>query len=807
MNKKVLLKLLLIVVALGAAALVTIHFTSSNSKKEDVKEAKEVKENKDTKETKNQDKKVEPEKETILLDKNEIHIVEKETYQLTATISSKNSNTTWKSNNENVATVDQYGKIEAKSVGKAEITVTTSKGTTTKCLVYVEKQVIPIKELKFAKKELTMTIDESIKIEIEITPKNATENDLIWESSNPTIATMKDGLVTAIKDGTTTITVKTKDNITATCKITVNKKTVDVTEISLDKENEELFVNDTVTLKPTINPENATVKNVTWTSSNIAVATVKDGLVTAKNPGTATITAKTNNGKTATCKITVKEKLIEATSISLNKQDETISIDQTITLKAIINPENVTNRAITWTSSDETVATVKDGLVTALKIGTTTITAKTNNGKTATCNITVGNNKNYAEVYFLNIYNKPSILSTLTNDATYKNGYGLGLSAIIKTIDDKYILIDTGMKNSAVKNVIYDQLSEIQDNSQVTIDYMIITHSHGDHSGNAVSILKDANINTKNVIMKKESKNLKPYTNVVNSLGDSSNIVYLTSEGQKITVGNYLELYLFNVDDVYKDKTCHDVGERYSFYASTTNAIQINGKYYYFDGSKYPNIQLIGTDTIITKSDTVNKSLDNYYYLAKADSNKNDCNANANSLGIIIKVKTSNGNRYMYFSGDIDNSGYDITEINGIYGNGAQIVYPIGGEVGIAQSYENGILTGYLPELNRLTSETTTASNISKYFGNEINNITIYQVSHHGLNNAPDAINILGLNRSNVHAVVPSKSSIGNSTIFINARTYYYTLSNANKYFPGGKTKNGVYCNINDVGKTSCNNY
>ncbi len=143
-------------------------------------------------------------------------------------------------------------------------------------------------------------------------PANATNKAVTWSSNNKAIATVNSkGLVTAVKKGTATITVTTKDgNKTATCTVTVKAKEVKVTGVKLDKETLTRQVGDSYQLKATVLPENATNKAVTWSSSNKAIATVNSkGLVTAKTVGTATITVTTKDqNKTATCTITVKAK-------------------------------------------------------------------------------------------------------------------------------------------------------------------------------------------------------------------------------------------------------------------------------------------------------------------------------------------------------------------------------------------------------------------------------------------------------------------------------------------------------------------
>ena len=167
------------------------------------------------------------------------------------------------------------------------------------------------------------------------------------------------------------------------------KKTVALKSISLNQKNLSLTEGNKSTLTVNYNPKNTTVsKDVSWTSSNTKVATVKNGTVLAKGAGTATITAMVN-GKKATCAVTVKKKEIPLQSISLNNTSLKLEKGQTDTLKVTYSPSNTTdNKDITWTSSDETIATVKNGVVTAVSDGTATITAAVGK-KSASCKIKV----------------------------------------------------------------------------------------------------------------------------------------------------------------------------------------------------------------------------------------------------------------------------------------------------------------------------------------------------------------------------------------------------------------------------------
>ncbi len=166
---------------------------------------------------------------------------------------------------------------------------------------------------------------------------------------------------------------------------------VAVTGITLDKTSVSIPQATTATVKATVSPSNATNKSVKWTSSNESVATVSGGIIKGVSIGTATITATTNNGKTATVKVTVtkNDNIIDATGVTISPTSLELAKGKTGTLTATVAPSNATDKSVTWTSSDTSVATVSNGTVTAVAAGTATITAKTSNGKTATATVTV----------------------------------------------------------------------------------------------------------------------------------------------------------------------------------------------------------------------------------------------------------------------------------------------------------------------------------------------------------------------------------------------------------------------------------
>lgn len=245
-------------------------------------------------------------------------------------------------------------------------------------------------------KSVEMYVGETKTLSATVTPSNATKKDVTWSSSNTNVATVNSsGVVTANAAGTATITVKANDgsNISASCSVTVTQNKVLVTGLSLSRTKAEMFVDETLTLSVTAYPSNATNKDVTWSSSNTNVATVSSsGVVTAKSAGTATITAKANDGSgiTASCTITVTQKTVLVTKVSLSKTTAELVVGETLTLTATVSPSDATNKNVTWSSSNTSVASVdNNGRVTALSTGEAIITVKADGGDNVTNRCTI----------------------------------------------------------------------------------------------------------------------------------------------------------------------------------------------------------------------------------------------------------------------------------------------------------------------------------------------------------------------------------------------------------------------------------
>ena len=165
---------------------------------------------------------------------------------------------------------------------------------------------IAAETVSFDQTAVTMTVGDTVALVATVLPSNTTDKSITYSSSNPAVAVAVNGTVTASGVGTAVIIATTSNGKTASCTVTVSVPTVDVTGVTLNKIELSLSVGGNATVAPA----NATVKTVTWRSSDALVITVKNGVVTAVGVGTATVTVATSNGKTATCTVTVKEKVI-----------------------------------------------------------------------------------------------------------------------------------------------------------------------------------------------------------------------------------------------------------------------------------------------------------------------------------------------------------------------------------------------------------------------------------------------------------------------------------------------------------------
>ena len=310
-----------------------------------------------------------------------ITITEGEELQLTATIAPENATNkevTWSSSDKTIATVSETGLVTAIAAGEATITALAG-DITAECVVIVERAEVAVSEVQITPAgPLTIEPNEEIQLTATVLPENATERSVVWACDDAEVLSISEnGLVKALTEGTAMVTA-TAGGIVAECEITVVEGVVAVTAVTID--NEELLTlteGEELQLTATVAPENATNKEVTWSSSDNTIATVSEtGLVTAIAAGEATITASAGEVSDSV-EITVEPLVVEVESVTITPAEaQQLTEGEELQLTATVAPENATNKEVIWSSSDNTIATVSEtGLVTAIAAGEATITA------------------------------------------------------------------------------------------------------------------------------------------------------------------------------------------------------------------------------------------------------------------------------------------------------------------------------------------------------------------------------------------------------------------------------------------------
>ena len=316
------------------------------------------------------------------------------TYTLKATISPSNaSNKTlkWYSSNTKVAKVNSAGKVTAVGPGKARIRAKSNNGKIGSCLVTVK--LVPVSGVRLKLDRLFLKKDYKTKLSAVILPSYASDKSVTWSSSDESIVTVVNGEVTGIEEGTAVITVTSSNGKKATCDVSVVSPDTEIPEILILNKMLEIETGKTGTIEASIVAAEGADKTILWESTRPDVASVKDGVVTAKKAGYTTIIARTLFNKVATCSVRVKPPTVDVTKITLDKSSVILNPDyndtKTAALTVKFTPANATDTSVTWKSANESIAVVKGGIVSARKAGTTKITATTANGKTAVCQVTV----------------------------------------------------------------------------------------------------------------------------------------------------------------------------------------------------------------------------------------------------------------------------------------------------------------------------------------------------------------------------------------------------------------------------------
>ena len=337
---------------------------------------------KDGKKDKSVTVKVETNKEELQLKQINITVEKDQTVKLEVVNVLEDDVFSWTSNNETIATVDQFGVVTGVHAGTTTVVCRESDGRTVSTRVTVTSDEVLIENISLASQ--TIAIGEKVQLKPTISPENALAI-YTWKSSKESVVEVdENGVITGMSAGEATITVTSHNGKKTTTKIKVDAKKA--ASITIEECRGGVTIGTVLTLKANLSPSTATSK-VTWTSSDTSIATVSGGKVSGRKVGTVTITAEAD-GKTATCKLKVSPTSVQ----SIKASPTSMSLDQGAIKKISITFEPSNSKeyyTVTFKSSNTKVATVdSDGNVKGIGPGSATITASAG-GKSVKVSVTV----------------------------------------------------------------------------------------------------------------------------------------------------------------------------------------------------------------------------------------------------------------------------------------------------------------------------------------------------------------------------------------------------------------------------------
>lgn len=230
-------------------------------------------------------------------------------------------------------------------------------------------------KIKVAK--TTLDVGEELSIDATVSPSNACDTDVTWDSSNPSVISVYGGEIVAKNPGTATITAETVNGKKSSVKITVKEKPVK--SVQIEDTEIEMLLGDTHTLNAIVTPDDATYPEVTWSVKNPDIVSVSDnGTITALACGETVVTATSKNNLTDS--VVVKVNNIKTESITISGAD-TVVVGETLSLSVVFTPSNATNQTVSWYISDPEIASIdENGVLTAIKEGTVKVAAVTADG-------------------------------------------------------------------------------------------------------------------------------------------------------------------------------------------------------------------------------------------------------------------------------------------------------------------------------------------------------------------------------------------------------------------------------------------
>lgn len=506
-----------------------------------------------------------------------------------------NSKVTYVSSDSSVATVDNNGNVLGIKPGSAVITVTSSSGTSGSISIKVNKTNIAATGINLLQ-DVKISIGKSTAITYNILPSNTTDTDIVWSSSDNSVAKVDtNGIVTGVKAGSAVITAKV-GNVSATTNVMVNS--VAVTSITLNANSLTMLVSEAVTLKATVMPSKASNSGVTWSSSDSKIATVdSEGKITAIKEGTVIIkaTSVSNPEINSECHVTVSKIGVESFKVSKGQVLLTQGDDVKLSISNI-SPSNATYTNVSYMVEDTSVATVSSkGVVTGVRPGKTTIT------------ITVDDVSKVLDVTIFEKGDKVYFIDTYTSEKVPSD-------AILLESNGKYAMIDTGSQTSSIEVIDF-----LHDLGVQRLEFILITHFHSESFGGIYgeidtdnlllsdikigkvymkeysasdSYFKDKNgniISSSSQVSERRNLRSTMYTTIrENTILESISFVPIDSSLKELKLGNVV-LSLYNTTERLKNYSskclknfnCNENSNSIVTYA------KINGKSMYLSGDIY----------------------------------------------------------------------------------------------------------------------------------------------------------------------------------------------------------------------------
>ncbi len=396
----------------------------------------------------------------ITVDKEEITLTEGETDKITASVTPDDATekgVTYESSDESVVKVDENGNITAVGEGTAVITVISKDdpSVTAKVSVTVDPVNVPADGITVDREEITLTEGETDKITASVTPDDATEKGVTYKSSDESVVKVdENGNITAVGAGEAVITVTAKGNPSLSVEIPVSitapqepeiptePEKIPVTDVTVDKSDIILEEGQSDKITASVTPDNATEKGVTYKSSDESVVKVdENGNITAVGAGEATVLviSKDDPTKAATVFVTVKPVNVPVDSITVDKEEITLTKGETDKITVSVTPDNATEKGVIYESGDESIVkTDKNGNITAVGVGETfvTVISKDDPTKKTTVKITV---------------EKPVYTVETPDSVTMYKGETTHIGTVITPDDGTIVPVYTSSDESVVK--------------------------------------------------------------------------------------------------------------------------------------------------------------------------------------------------------------------------------------------------------------------------------------------------------------------------------------------------------------------